>query len=720
MRKLLNRNRTAQEPSLLANSHLHVAIDDLLASHALRLSFRNASDKPVEAVYTFPIPLDAAFLGMDARLAGETLSARIVPTASAQREYDDAVQEGDSAVLLEELEPGLLCVNLGNLLPNEDGTITLRFVTALSVADRQARFSLPLVHRPRYGRYHLDLLATPDPDLLTEHPLQAEIDIRGLLAETPVHCALQGTRFERKAGQTFIKLSEAMLDRDLVLTFELGDADITSTRYIQDGDNSIGVMTFVPKIREHAVASPLSLCLLMDCSGSMTGDAIMQSRTALRSVAGALQEEDRIQVLRFGSSIEPMFRRPLRSGPRVIDALEHLESTINANLGGTDMGDALDTAIDQLERLDGHVDARVIVLVTDGAVQPHDIAGASLRAEASGIRIFVVAVGSSAGVDVLGPLAQRTRGALERAVPSEPVDAGVMRHFRRARSLQPERLEVDWGGPTVDTVPLGNTYAGDAVMMVGVVPKSADRNVRIRCQGVSGEVVLALRGATQSSEWRAWAGQQLYLSANAARKPSLALQYGLICPETSAVLVKEREVPNKSAELPIVSPVRPMVPAGTLAHNTVSSGIRLYSAFGHTAASAMDSCFLESTVDVHLSEDHAYTDIPAFLRNNEVKASHQYVTGNELGLSPEQVDRAERAVLAALIVILLDDSEATFTMEVLYGHVSDEERGMVEAWVTHAFGGPLKTPHAWALLNALLQQYEVALSDAQEAALAVS
>jgi Ca-activated chloride channel family protein len=55
------------------------------------------------------------------------------------------------------------------------------------------------------------------------------------------------------------------------------------------------------------------ICLLLDCSGSMLGDAIVQSRAALSAVAEALQEHDRIQVIRFGSSTSALFRRPLQA-----------------------------------------------------------------------------------------------------------------------------------------------------------------------------------------------------------------------------------------------------------------------------------------------------------------------------------------------------------------------------------------------------------------------
>ena len=100
--------QAATAVSPLAHTTLRATITDLLCEYELRHVFRNEGAQAIEAVYSFPIPLDAAFIGMDATLAGDTLSAQVLPARQASREYDQAIGEGDSAVLLEQLQPGLL------------------------------------------------------------------------------------------------------------------------------------------------------------------------------------------------------------------------------------------------------------------------------------------------------------------------------------------------------------------------------------------------------------------------------------------------------------------------------------------------------------------------------------------------------------------------------------------------------------------------------------
>lgn len=637
----------------LAHSRLRVVLQDLLAEYELRHVFRNERDAPIEAVYSFPVPLDAAFLGMEATLAGETRVAQILPAARAARTYDDALAEGDSAVLLEQLEPGMLCVNLGNLKQGEAGEIVLRFASAVAVADRTARFSLPLVHRPRYGRYKLNQWQVPMADFAVEHPLEAEIVIRGLLAARPVQCTSQGAVFRSDAQETVLRLDRAMLDRDLVLNFDLGDGSLSSSRWVEDGEQGIGILTLMPTATgglRPAPTKPIDLCLLLDCSGSMNGDAIRQSRNALRYVAEALCEEDRIQVLRFGSSTIPMFRRPLKASRRVRETLGQLLPAIQSDLGGTDMDDAIHRALDQLEALEGASEQKVIILVTDGAVQASEIEDARERAAGSGTRIFVVAVGSSAGADVLAPLAAMTGGVLERAVPAEPVEDCVMRQFRRARALRPLEIAIDWQGQHRQ-LPVGNVYQGDAVVAVAFLGGLQERQVHVRIPGTGDDIRFALNGRESSPAWRAWAGQQAYPHAVPGEREALALRYGLVAKETSAVLVKVRAEADKSEGLPVIVPVAHMVPEGMVAARSGAA----------KAGRVMVACRMPPA---HLLLTDDYLDTPVFSRRSRVLDP---VVPEADRLSPERKQRVRHALRKALDELLFASAESGFSKEDLMG-----------------------------------------------------
>ena len=658
----MSRTKRSRPATPLAKSTLLVTITDLVAEYELRHVFRNDTDDAMEAVYSFPVPLDSAFMGMEAVLAGERLVAQVLPRQQASRNYDDAIGEGDSAVLLERLEPGMLCVNLGNLKSGEEGEIVLRFAAPLYTADGAARFTLALVHRPRYGRSCLDELDEPRNDFAVEHPLEATVRIQGLLARAPVNCATHGARFSTDGDVQCLRLNQAMLDRDLVLVFDLPPDFRAQGRLIADGEGVIGVLTFTTP-KNPSSAEPCDLCLVLDGSGSMSGDAIAQSRDALRSISEVLEDDDRIQILRFGSRLVPLFRRPLKASARVREAMVSLMHTVDSDLGGTEMGEALDQSIDALRALGSESGrTQAIILVTDGAVQPGEIESAQARAIEAGIRIFVVAVGSSAGVDVLGPLAASTRAVLERAVPAEPIDEAVMRQLRRAREAGPLQVEIDWGSERASQLALDAVYAGDAVTAMAMLPTVQSLTPQVRLGLNVDAFRVHLESATEAPALRSLAGYRAWLQAASREREQLALRYGLITNETSAVLVKVRAEGDKAAGLPNVLPVPHMVPEGMVARMMAPRGMR-----GRVAMSAAclsmarlpaNGIDAQSFSDVCADD---YLDITSFLR--EEKAAPKPERDK---LPSERVAHIRHVLRVALDELLFSRGAGEFRLSALF------------------------------------------------------
>ena len=703
----MNRSNRSRSTTPLARSALQVTITDLVAEYELRHVFHNDMIDSIEAVYSFPVPLDSAFMGMEATLAGEQLVAQVLPRQQASRNYNDAIAEGDSAVLLERLEPGMLCVNLGNLKSGEEGEIVLRFAAALPTADGTARFSLPLVHRPRYGRSKLNELDEPQHDFAAEHPLDVSIRVKGLLARAPVNCATHGARFSTDGDGQCLRLNQAMLDRDLVLVFDLPVDFSAQCRLVTDGDSAIGVLTFTTPERLR-IAGPCDLCLVLDGSGSMSGDAIAQSRDALRAVADALQDDDRIQVMRFGSRIVPLFRRPLKASVRVREAMVSLVDTINSDLGGTEMGEALDRSIDVLSTV-GQASGRTqaIILVTDGAVQPDEIEDAQARAVDAGIRIFIVAVGSSAGVDVLGPLAASTRAVMERAVPAEPIDEAVMRQLRRAREAGPLEIRIDWGSPEARSLPLDVTYSGDAVTTIAMLPAGRTFEPRIRLAPDAEMLAFQLGNMEEAPALRVLAGYKAWLHAKSDERPQLALRYGLITNETSAALVKLRVESDKAERLPKVLPVAHMVPEGMVAQR-------------HSARPPVHGMVACRLVPMHF-DDCVDDDVPAFLQKYADIAEEE--VRPELGrepLSPERVTQIRQALRAALDELLFAKNPGEFSIRALWDLIAPELRDNIHQYLEESSICLWNDDDACRLLEELAEAgIGAELTDDQEARLAV-
>ncbi|MBB5015430.1 VIT and vWA domain-containing protein [Rehaibacterium terrae] len=600
----------------LERAHLDVTVRGLDAVVAVSYSFRNAEPKAIEALFTFPMPRSAAFLGLSAEIGGETIEAEVIEARDALRRYDDAISDGDSALLLRQLAPGLLQASLGNVGPGEEARFTLRYALPLTVLERRLRLRLPMNLRPRYGAWDLDELDEPVHDAGVEYALSARLRVEGFLAGASLACVSHPARFERRGEVAELALIDAWLDGDVVVEFGLDAALPPVGECFPDGDAAgARVQVLLPPAPDEA-QKPLQTILLLDCSGSMAGDAILGCRAALEAVAQALDENDRLQVMRFGSDVHALLRRPIRVGEAVRRSLSELAATVQADLGGTEMGKALGRALDDLALTRDPACAQAIFLVTDGAIQPHDIEHALQRAIDEGVRVFVVAVGSSASLETLEPLATRTRGQLEQVMPGEAIAGAVLSQLRRMRQSSPLTVHFQFETEAGPVEASALAYGGDAVGLQLALPAPATQ-VRASCALWNEPLRFALTPVEASPDRLALLGLARYRATNdEGQQRELALRYRLLTPFTSAILVRRRADGERFEELPAIRPQPQMLSRG-MAAAAASGRVLMPDAAASalctdaTSFSAVHFSALDLLGEAHVDESAPLPDEPA-------------------------------------------------------------------------------------------------------------
>ena len=118
----------------LTDVSVSATLRDLLAEVTVIQTYRNDEQVNIEAVYTFPLPLDAVLLDLQVELGGRVLKGVSSRRRPQREKYEDAVDSGDAAVMLEVIEPGLYTMNVGNLLPGRKRPS--RSVTRCCIAGR--------------------------------------------------------------------------------------------------------------------------------------------------------------------------------------------------------------------------------------------------------------------------------------------------------------------------------------------------------------------------------------------------------------------------------------------------------------------------------------------------------------------------------------------------------------------------------------------------------
>jgi Ca-activated chloride channel family protein len=612
----------------LKGVNVRARLHGLMADVEVEQVYRNPQKTNIEAIYTFPLPLGAVLLGLDVEIGGKKLSGSVVEKKQAERNYEDAVTDGNSAVMLEEAGPGLYTASLGNLLAGESAVIRYRYGLLLSWQGSRLRFLLPTTIAPRYGdagAAGLQPHQVPTASLEVDYPLDLSVTVEGELSAATIASPSHPIAVTQSDNGVIARLTGTpMLDRDFVLTLESPSAQ-SSCVLTPDRDGYVALASLrIPPLAVNE-EKPLALKVVIDCSGSMGGTSIAQARKAALELLNLLCPGDFFNVTLFGSEYAHMFRTLVPASPRYVTDAWNCLDNLDADMGGTEMEKALDAVFSM-----GGSDAPpVILLITDGEIHEHE--KLVKRAAKSGHRIFTVGVGTAVAETFLKSLARNTQGACELVAPQEGMAERVLEQFHRMRQPKLDDLRIEWPVAPVWMTALPETvFAGDTVHVFAGFEKPVEGSVTLKVQG-SRNVFAALSIGTEAEVPRIAAAHRMD-TATDAESLRLALDYQLLSRWTNFLVIAERA--DKTAELPVIHQVPQMLAAG----------------WGGTADSEILFC-RSSIVGVRSSQANSMAasgvdkyDIPAFLRRNSDDGDANVASSAQSAHPSGLMSLAERAI----------------------------------------------------------------------------
>ncbi len=112
--------------------------------------FHNPRQDKIEAVYTFPLPGDAAVDDMLMRVGDRVVRGEIKKREEARRIYEQARDRGQVASLLDQERPNIFTQSVANILPGHKVEITIKYVEMLPYDDGSFKFVFPMVVGPRF------------------------------------------------------------------------------------------------------------------------------------------------------------------------------------------------------------------------------------------------------------------------------------------------------------------------------------------------------------------------------------------------------------------------------------------------------------------------------------------------------------------------------------------------------------------------------------------
>jgi len=120
-------------------------LEGLLLTMQVSQRYRNDTDDTIEASYTFPAGWGANLLGFSVTLNGKQMQAIALAKRQAEENYEKAISDGDTPVMLEKSPLGLYTANLGNIKPNEETVIDIEYAQLLRFEKGRIRITVPTV-----------------------------------------------------------------------------------------------------------------------------------------------------------------------------------------------------------------------------------------------------------------------------------------------------------------------------------------------------------------------------------------------------------------------------------------------------------------------------------------------------------------------------------------------------------------------------------------------
>lgn len=425
----------------------------------LEQRFFNPHAEPLEVSYLMPLPADAAVSGFQFRLGDQLVVGMVDTKQKAKQRFEEAIVSGRTAALLDEERSSLFTQRVGNIPPGLEVVCELTIDQRLKfLPDGQWEWRFPSVAAPRYqgaeGRVSDGAKVTVDvADRELPVRLSLQLSVRDPLPEgvrpgSPSH-TLHTQRGVQRSDITFADEAGAALDRDVVVRWRAVNVEPTVSLDAArlkgaTGEAAYGLVTLVPPSAEAAYASvPRDLIILLDTSGSMSGEPLAQARRVASALVDSLTDDDFLEIIEFSTSARRWKWRPVKASPRHRkDALSWL-AKLSAG-GGTEMRSGILEALSPLRK-----DAqRQVVLMTDGLIGfENEVVRTIVEQLPANCRVHTVGIGSGVNRSLTSPAARAGRGVEQIIGLGEDAERAAQRVL--AHTVAPQVTQVTVSGSAV-------------------------------------------------------------------------------------------------------------------------------------------------------------------------------------------------------------------------------------------------------------------------------
>jgi len=402
-----------------------VVVIEQVATTTMDVVLENTSGRPQEAELLLPVPDGAtvrtfAFEGQSAEP-----TAKLLDKSEAGQVYDSIVRRLRDPALLEFAGYSLIRSSVFPVPAHGKQKVRLTYEHLLTAQGDRVDYVLPRSQS------------------LEAHgvPWTIHVRVKSKRPLATVYCPSHDVVTKRTSdGDISITLADAAKEQPgpFRLSWLWAGEGVTAS-LLAYPDTGVGGGYFLlfaglpPGLADEAQqAVARQIILVLDRSGSMSGDKIEQARAAGLQILEGLKAGEQFNIIDYSDSIQSFSATPVASSPDQIQAARQYLQNLRAG-GGTNLHDALTEALRQPVKKSM---LPIVLFLTDGLPTVGVTSEVAIRNQATSCntrqyRIFTFGVGYDVNAPLLTHLARNARGMPTFVQPNENVEAKVTEVYRR-------------------------------------------------------------------------------------------------------------------------------------------------------------------------------------------------------------------------------------------------------------------------------------------------
>lgn len=448
------------------SSNVRTRVEGRVATIEVEEQFRNTGGGIAEGTYLYPLPGEAVFQNFSLWMGENEVRGEMMNADQARGIYEAIVRRLRDPALLTLEGHGLIRARVFPIQPGETRRVVLRYTQLLQREGDALRMRYAIGQR---GPLASGALNTPPG---AEDRFRFRVTLNNADTYGTPYSPTHRITTRREDGALMISLdSNATGDVELFLPLRRGLVGTSLTAHAPGGEDGYFMLLISPAQADDGTAIPKDLTLVVDVSGSMSGDKIEQARSALRQALSTLGANDRFRLISFSNRVTHFREGFTAVTSDNIEAARRWVTELVAD-GGTNIAGALDAALGATV---GEDRLPIVVFMTDGVPsvgeqRPEQIAQ-NAGARLGRARVFTFGVGSDVNTYLLDRLAQEGRGTAQYVSPDVSVEGAMSTLMNKVRHPALTNLRIDESAAVelVQTYPsrLPDVFFGEELVIFG-------------------------------------------------------------------------------------------------------------------------------------------------------------------------------------------------------------------------------------------------------------